>query len=144
MGPDEIYSFSGYSTFVSRVHLNSVDLDVSGGKVIYFPRSDVRIKYNAPNDHFKGLVFGTAIHNLCGVCTFKDEKNDIEAFYNIGGAGKEWPRDYFVGEIKQNGEVVSKLFGSIMGYVDFDGERWWDGRRMQNYDLASASDSKWD
>jgi len=78
------------------------------------------------------------------VCTFTDEKNGIEASYDLGGACRKWPKDYFVGEIKQHGKVVSKMFGSIMGYIDFDGERWWDGRRMTNYDMMSAADSKWD
>ena len=36
------------------------------------------------------------------------------------------------------------MFGSIMGYIDFDGERWWDGRRMQNYEMSSAAESKWE
>ena len=31
-----------------------------------------------------------------------------------------------------------------MGYIDFDGVRWWDGRRMTNYEMYSAAESKWD
>ena len=129
-GPDRVYTFSGYSSFTSRVHMNSVDLDVAGGKVLYFPKDGAKIKYNAPDDNFANALFGTLIHNLCGVCKFTDEKNGIEAQYNIGGAGRKYPKDYFVGEIKQHGKVVSKMFGSYMGYIDFDGVRWWDGRRM--------------
>ena len=118
--------------------MNSVDLDVEGGKVITFKNDGGMIKYNAPCDHFNNILFGTLIHNLCGVCTFTDEKNNIEAYYNLGGAGRKYPKDYLVGEIKQNGKVVSKMFGSIMGYIEFDGERWWDGRRMQNYEMISV------
>ena len=118
--------------------MNSLDLDVDGGKQLVFPRDGAVIKYNAPNDNFQNALFGTLIHNLCGVCTFTDEKNGIVASYNLGGAGRKWAKDYFVGEIKQHGKVVSKMFGSIMGYIEFDGERWWDGRRMQNYEMSSA------
>ena len=123
--------------------MNSVDLDVSGGKVITFPRDGGVIKYNAPNDLFTNTLFGTLIHNLVGVCTFTDEKNGIEASYNLGGAGRKYPKDYLVGEIKQHGKVVSKMFGSIMGYIEFDGERWWDGRRMANFEMTSI-DSKFE
>ena len=35
-GPDQIYRWSGYSCFTSRVHMNSIDLDVKGGKTITF------------------------------------------------------------------------------------------------------------
>ena len=59
----------------------------------------------------------------------------IEATYTFGAAGRKYPRDYFTGEIKRDGEVVSKIFGSFMGYVDFDGVRYWDGRRMQNFEI---------
>ena len=79
--------------------MNSADLDVTGGKTIRFKDGGV-ITYNAPNDNFQNTLFGTLIHNLCGVCIFKDEKNNIEGSYNIGGAGRKYPKDYFVGEIK--------------------------------------------
>lgn len=35
-GPNKSYSWSGYSSFTSRVHMNSIDLDVKGGKTITF------------------------------------------------------------------------------------------------------------
>ena len=123
--------------------MNSVDLDVTGGKVIVFKKDGAVIKYNAPCDHFNNILFGTLVHNLCGVCTFTDEKNNIEASYNLGGAGRKYPKDYLVGEIKQNGKVVSKMFGSIMGFIEFDDVRWWDARRMVNYDMNSI-DSKFE
>jgi len=44
-GPDQIYRWSGYSSFSSRVHMNSVSLDVVGGKTILF-KDGGKIKYN--------------------------------------------------------------------------------------------------
>ena len=31
--------------------------------------------------------------------------------------------------------MVSELSGSYMGYIDFDGVRYWDIRRMQNFGI---------
>lgn len=115
--------------------MNSIDLDVTGTKVIEFKSDGARIKYNGPNDNFANFLWGTLIHNLTGTCSFVDEKNGIEASYTFGEAGRKYARDYFTGEIKKDGVVVSKIFGSFMGYVDFDGVRFWDGRRMQNFEI---------
>lgn len=115
--------------------MNSIDLDVTGSKVIWFRSDGASIKYNGPNDNFQNFLWGTLIHNLTGTCNFVDEMHGIEASYTFGTAGRKYPRDYFTGEIKRDGEVVSKIFGSFMGYVDFDGVRYWDGRRMQNFEI---------
>ena len=119
--------------------MNSVDLDVTGTKVIVFKSDGAEIKYNGPNDNFANFLWGTLIHNLTGTCNFVDEKNGIEASYTFGSVKKK-PKDYFEGEIKQHGKVVSKLYGSFMGYVDFDGVRFWDGRRMQNFEILPFDD----
>jgi len=33
----------------------------------------------------------------------------------------------------KDGRVVSKMFGNQMGYIDFDGMRYWDVRDQTNY-----------
>lgn len=43
-GPNNSYRWSGYSSFTSRVHMNSIDLDVTGGKTIVFQDGGI-IKY---------------------------------------------------------------------------------------------------
>ena len=30
------------------------------------------------------------------------------------------------------------MFGTYMGYIDFDGQRYWDIRHMQNYEIICA------
>ena len=60
------------------------------------------------------------------------------------------PKDYFSGYIEQNGVVVcDKIFGSYMGFADCDGQRYFDVRYMDNYELqdlpkaeALSSDSR--
>ena len=119
--------------------MNSIDLDVTGTKVIVFKSDGAEIKYNGPNDNFANFLWGTLIHNLTGTCNFVDEKNGVEAYYTFGGIRKK-PKDYFEGEIKKDGIVVSKIYGSFMGYIDFDGERFWDGRRMQNFEIQPLNE----
>ena len=43
------------------------------------------------------------------------------------------------GEILKDGVKVSELNGSYMGYLEFDGKRYWDVRRMMNFDLIDES-----
>lgn len=38
------------------------------------------------------------------------------------------PQDYFEGEIEQDGAIVSKIYGSYVGFLEFDGVRYWDAR----------------
>lgn len=30
------------------------------------------------------------------------------------------------------------MFGTYMGYIDFDGQRYWDIRKMQNFEIIGA------
>ena len=130
-GPDELYRWSGFSSFTTRVHMNSIDLDVKGGKVITF-KDGGRITYTPHQDKFYNSLWGTLCHCLCGTCDFVDEANGIEAQYTIG---IKKGRDYVKGEIKQHGRVVANLSGSYMGYLEFDNVRFWDIRRMKNFEV---------
>ena len=133
-GPDQLYRWSGYSSFSSRVHMNSVDLDVVGGKTITF-KDGGRITYTPHQDKFLNSLWGTLIHLVTGHCTFEDKQNGVTAEYTIGGA-KGHGKDYFVGEIKKDGKVVSKLFGTYMGYIEFDGVRYFDIRRADSFKVV--------
>ena len=39
-------------------------------------------------------------------------------------------QDYMAGKIVQDGKVVSEMKGNYMGYMDFDGVRYWDVREI--------------
>ena len=90
--------------------------------------------YTPHQDKFINTLWGTLIHNICGKCDFSDEANGVTGWYEIGGA-KGKGRDYIVGEVCKDGKVVAKLFGTYMGYLEFDGERWWDVRKMVNFPI---------
>ena len=145
-GPDNLWNLSGYSSFTTRLHMNSLDLDVNGGKVLRF-KDGGRITYSPHQDKFHNVVWGTVIHCLTGKCDFTDEQNGVTATYTIGGA-KGYGRDYFAGEIKKDGKTVSKMFGTYMGYLEFDGQRYWDIRDCQSFrviddDIEKVLDSDW-
>ena len=72
---------------------------------------------------------GTVHHQLWGNIVFEDEKNGLTGYLNIGDVSRK-PRDYFEGRIehKSKGVVCEKIYGTYMGYMDFDGERYFDIR----------------
>ncbi len=58
---------------------------------------------------------------------FTDRENRISAEMEFDNV--RWkPTDYFQGEIKVNGSRVSKIYGSYMGFIQFDNIRYWDFR----------------
>lgn len=52
---------------------------------------------------------------------------DISATLSIGSVRKK-PTDYIEGEIIYKNKIVSKMYGSYMGFLEFDGKRYWDSR----------------
>ena len=111
--------------------MNSIDLDVKGGKTIVFKDGTV-IKYTPHQDKFYNTLWGTLVHCLCGTSEFEDAANGVTAQYTIG---TKRGRDYVSGWIKKNGEKVCDISGTYMGWVEFDGVRYWDIRRMVNFPL---------
>jgi len=71
-GPDGLYTWSGYSSFTTRVHMNSIDVDVKGGKILKFKDGSV-IKYTPHQDKLLNSLWGTLVHCLCGTSDFEDE-----------------------------------------------------------------------
>ena len=71
-------------------------------------------------------------HQLMDKMTFKDEQNKLEAVVEF--ASERWKeQDYLSGKILENGKVVSKITGNYMGYIDFDGARYWDAREIDQW-----------
>lgn len=111
--------------------MNSIDLVVKGGKWVEFQDGTI-ITYQPHQDKVLNSLWGTLVHLICGKCEFEDKKNGITGWYEIG-FDKKKPMDYFSGEISKDGKVVSKMHGNQMGYIDFDGIRYWDVRDQVNY-----------
>lgn len=52
------------------------------------------------------------------------------------GKVKNKPTDYMEGEIKSGKTVISKLFGSYMGFLEFDNVRYWDARDIKPFAMV--------
>jgi hypothetical protein len=71
---------------------------------------------------------GTMKHETLGSIAFEDKANGISAFVRFNDVKKK-PSDYFAGQIVQNNKVV-RIYGSYLGFIEFDGQRYWDQRRI--------------
>jgi len=60
---------------------------------------------------------------------FIDVKNNLRGEVAIGKVKKR-PSDYIDGFIYSNDKPVSTVYGSYMGFLDFDDVRYWDYRRV--------------
>jgi len=55
----------------------------------------------------------------------------LTGFYTfVKGESKNASKDYILGEIQQNGKAVSQIRGNYMGWIEFDGVRYFDVRKM--------------
>lgn len=68
--------------------MNSAALIVSGHKTITFMDGS-QVTYNSQGDNFNNILMGTMQHQLTGKVEFKDPKNNITAFYEIGSVKKK-------------------------------------------------------
>jgi len=129
-GPDGIFNFSGYTEIAVRARLNSIYLDVGGHKTVRFA-DGTEIKFGNMQDVFGNTLMGTCHHILHGKFVFQDEKNGVTGYCNVGDV-KGRPRDYLDGHIERNGQVVcEQIEGTYMGYMDFDGQRYFDVRHLE-------------
>ena len=75
-------------------------------------------------------MMGTLHHQLLGKVTFKDEENGLTGYLEIG-KNKKSTKDAFTGYIMaRNGQKLCNIEGNYMGYMDFDGQRYFDLREQ--------------
>lgn len=120
------YSITGWSSYTAKASLNSAHVTSLGHKLLTF-KDGHQIKFNNFDDSVSNLLFGSVGHAIVGQMTFEDTRNNIVATFKFGNVrGK--PHDYFSGQILRDGESVSTIHGNYMGYIDFDGVRYYDVR----------------
>lgn len=85
------------------------------------------IEYNFASEEYCGSFWGPMKLEAMGRMVFQDRANKIVAEMSFDNV--RWkPTDYFQGDIKVNGARVSKIYGSYMGFIQFDDLRYWDYR----------------
>ena len=70
---------------------------------------------------------GAMKHESFGQIVFKDEGNGQTGTITLGKVKKR-VSDYLEGDIKKDGKTLCRLSGSYMGFLDWDGVRYWDAR----------------
>lgn len=75
---------------------------------------------------------GQTVHSTIGSMEFTDEANKISCIIELGKVKKR-PTDYIEAVITVNGQPVSKLTGTYLGWLEFDGKRYFDFRYTQPF-----------
>ena len=74
-------------------------------------------------------------HETVGEIEFDDKKNNCQCLIKLGNVKGE-VTDYLEGVIIEDKKrIVSKLRGSYLGYLEFDGIRYWDARDVTPFPL---------
>ena len=106
--------------------MRSANVDYAGYKILAFPDGQ-KIKSTLGKDVYYGMFMGTFGSQIAGKSIFTDEGNELVATVNYGSYYLK-KQDFFSGEIKKAGKKVCEISGNYMGYIDFDGQRYWDYR----------------
>jgi hypothetical protein len=97
-----------------------------GKRFIEF-QDGTRISFDFNHEQYSGTFMGTMKHESTGTLNFRDEKAGLIGTMNFGKVKKK-PTDYVDGDIKQGTKVLAKLYGSYLGFLEWDNKRYWDCR----------------
>jgi len=145
IGPQQRFTSSGYYVFEAKAGLNSLRINNMGKRRVQFQDGQT-ITFNCPNEYFTNSLIGTLKHEVEGPMIFLDEANQLECIVTFGKV-KGKPSDYVEGLIIRNGTtLISKLSGTYLGWLEFDGRRYWDARHVTpnrvTFDVNLPSDSE--
>lgn len=126
--------YTGYS---ARAGWNSVTVEVVGSKYIKF-RDGTKISWNNMGDKINSTLIGTMNRQVTGSQDYKDEANHIIAHIETGAKKVQ---DYIKGSISQYGQEIYTIKGNYNGYIEFNGERYWDIRETKAFDIIPSTAS---
>jgi len=115
-----------------------VKVNNKGKRIVEFADGQ-KIEFNFCNESYNNSFFGTIRQESIGEFHFKDLKNGFELNLKLDNVKKK-PSDYFQGEVKLKNIVVSKIYGTYCGYIEFGGIRYWDIR--DNIDIKTIEPEK--
>lgn len=142
------YLYYGYYEYKASLKGNSLVGRQEGPNNIQFLDDNQVITYVLPQIAISGLLFGARIIEWFGNIEFKDEKNDLMCklcFYEGGGFFQKrlHPSDYFEGNITRisnPNEVLSKVTGSWLENIVFDGKPYWILEKIEPAALLKSND----
>jgi len=138
IGPNKNYKYHGFGNFSAGAGFNSVKVYNKGKRTVEFADGG-KIHFNFGNDIYNNSFFGTIRQETIGELVFKDATHGFELVIKIDNVKKK-PSDYFQGEIKLKNIVVSKVYGSYLGFIEFNNIRYWDIR--ENVEIKSIEVEK--
>jgi len=131
------YTVSGHQTFTVGFGYNKMLIRNKGLRTVTFQDGGV-VALDFPPDRFLNVFWGDMIHETFETQTFWDESNKLRCRLTFGNptGRKGVPSDWFEGVIERyepsapevQGDVLSSVEGSWVGFIDFDKVRYWDYR----------------
>ena len=137
IGPNNIYEFSFHSGYSASGSWNSIKVNIIGHKCFIF-KDGTKITTSNTDDVIQNTLFGTMTRQVVGNQVYKDETNHINAEIEFGSTKKKKEQDYVTGKICQYGQEIYSVFGNYNGYVEFNGERYWDIRDTKVFELIPS------
>ncbi|CAD8133891.1 unnamed protein product [Paramecium octaurelia] len=125
-GPNKKYKYYGYYLVEGRAGLNSVTIINKGKRTIEF-NDGQKIDFDFPNELYSGTFFGQLRQESINKITFTDKANGLSCIIDIGKVKKR-TSDFFQADINCKGQKISTVFGTYIGFINFDNVRYWDYR----------------
>jgi len=129
-GPQGCFHYYGWSTYTAGFGYNRMFIKQTGTRICAF-NDATQIEMGFTKDRFSNVFWGDPVHEVLGGYSFVDKANNLACRIDLN-AFKGLPSDVFCGSLDRidaNGETVEAVCaveGSWLGFVDFDGERYWD------------------
>jgi hypothetical protein len=153
---DREYWADGFLMFSVGFGYNKMIVTPQGERSVHF-KDGTTIVCDNPNERITSLFWGQMCHETFGAQTFTDAKNGLRCRLEFGNPSgrKGVPSDFFEGVVERydvsqpdaQGEDISVVEGSWVGFIDFDGKRYWDLRKaapaaMRTPECLLRSDSR--
>lgn len=122
----QIYGYYEYIVKLKSLTGNSISGQFKGPNCLRLKDGSI-LNFSYPFLNITGLMYGRRIMEWEGSMQFNDEKNNINAELTFTVPPRFFQKfkeatDIFRGEIKQNGIVVHKIFGSPVDKLVIDDE----------------------
>ncbi|KAJ6232620.1 oxysterol-binding protein [Anaeramoeba flamelloides] len=142
IGPNEKYHFFGNGIWSASFRGNKINCSQEGKCQLNFKDGTI-ISWNNPLVHISGVLWGDRVTNFTGKMLFEDQTNGLEAqiifdptslgFFKSIFFSQKSSTHTISGTIykspvkkKKNKKIFSKMEGSWIESISFDGEPYWD------------------
>mmetsp|Transcript_28791 Transcript_28791/g.59015 ORF Transcript_28791/g.59015 Transcript_28791/m.59015 type:complete len:436 (-) Transcript_28791:489-1796(-) len=145
ISPGADYTVTGHQTFNVGFGYNKMFITNKGVRIVTF-KDGGSISLDFPPDRWCNVFWGEMVHETIGTQSFWDEKNKIRCRLQFGAENrKNVPSDWFEGVIEkydpakpdEEGQAISNVEGSWVGFCDFDKVRYWDMRTTEKVAMSA-------